>query len=107
VKAYEVFYRAGDILRKRGWHKGWFSNTNGNVCAQGACNAAVDGEPGSHSAGVRPDLNCLIRAATGYEFGLPSWNDAPSRTQAEVEVALDAAFILALQEDGIEPEDVL
>jgi hypothetical protein len=36
-----------------------------------------------------------------------NWNDAKGRTAAEVMHALDAAYVLALQEEGIEPGDVL
>jgi hypothetical protein len=36
-----------------------------------------------------------------------AWNDTPGRTAAEVQIAMDAAHVLALQEEGVEPEDVL
>jgi hypothetical protein len=55
-----------------------------------------------------PSLS-LLRLGADIEtyFGIPNWNDAPGRTAAEVMHALDAAFVLALQEEGTEPEDVL
>jgi hypothetical protein len=34
-----------------------------------------------------------------------NWNDAKGRTAAEVMHALDAAYVLALQEEGEDPAD--
>ena len=70
---------------------------------RGATGLAMTGR----ESGREPDEPIeLIRTVIGKR-GTVDWNDAPSRTAAEVMQALDAAYVLALQEEGIEPADVL
>jgi hypothetical protein len=105
----QILRKAGDVLRERGWNRGWFvSQLTGGVCLIGACNVAVDGDPKGHgTANKMPEILDLLDAVTGPLSRRATWNDAEDRTADEVCVALDAAYVLALQEEGIDPEDVL
>jgi hypothetical protein len=107
VKTSEVLRKAGDVLRERGWHQGWFYNREtGAVCVLGACHLAVSGCPDSNAAiQFLGPLDTVIDASLGG--GRAFWNDAEGRTADDAIQALDAAYVLALQEEGIEPGDVL
>lgn len=104
MKASGVLRKAGDVLRERGWTRGVAGNHpySTSLCLMGAINVARERYMGCY------DQNGLesLRLMTG-EFGVWQFNDAPGRTAAEVMHALDAAYVLALQEEGVEPEDVL
>ena len=106
MKASEMYRKAGDELRRHGWCQGWFFSEEGARCAIGACNSAIDGRPGGHAAVDADNLEAL-EVIAGDDIGITHWNDMPDRTPADVMHALDAAYVLALQEEGIEPEDVL
>lgn len=103
MKASDVLRRAGDISRERGWRSGGLTNVAGQVCAIGSLQLAEHGE--FKAAG--DTLLEALRAPLGPEVSIAIWNDEPGRTHAEVLIALDAAYVLALQSEGIEPEDVL
>lgn len=108
MKASEVLRKAGDVLRERGWNRWWFYdrvNGTGSVCLLGACHVATNGIPDSHSALEVPGLLDALDVPTDGKRAF--WNDAPGRTAAEVMIALDAAYVIALQGEGIEPDDVL
>ena len=105
MKTSEVFRKAGDVLRERGWCQGGLMNAEGKVCALGAlgvaeCRGALSGP----SQEIYRNLSQQI--LDGRLIGA-DWNDSPGRTVEEVYAVLDAGYVLALQEEGIEPEDVL
>jgi hypothetical protein len=100
VKTSEVLRKAGDVLRERGWCQFRLEDDAGRVCLRGAVLSANGDAAYNHE-------EQLLRASTGVECFGADWNDLPSRTAAEAAIALDAAYVLALQEEGIEPEDVL
>lgn len=54
-----------------------------------------------------PEAKELVREVVGCVNIEAGFNDKPSTTKDDVVQALDAAYILALQEEGVEPEDVL
>jgi hypothetical protein len=105
VKASEVLLGAAGLVKRRGLHKGWFHDgtVNGPVCAVGAIRVAEKGSPGiTCSNGLVESLAWVIDDAL-----IGDWNDDRDRTADDVVVALDAAAVVALQEEGLEPEDVL
>lgn len=102
MKTSEVLRKAGDMLRERGWFQGWFVSDDGAVCLAGACNRAF-AEP------VKTTPSEIFLPIETVLDGMPVavWNDDPQRRLEEVLEAVDAAYVLALQEEGVEPEDVL
>jgi hypothetical protein len=104
MRASEMYLRAGDIIRERGHYKGWYSDANtGRCCLLGACNVVMNGQ-------ANDSRNILRNTSSLDDVLLTSapcaWNDAPGRTEAEVLIALDAAFVLALQEEGEDLDEV-
>lgn len=96
MKTSEVLRRAGDILRVRGWCQDDFVAEGGEVCALGAVRVVREDDWIDHIAG--------LRAVTGF-YLVGEWNDDRTRTEDEVRTALDAAYVLALQEEGEDPAD--
>lgn len=101
--------KAADHIDRVGWHQGSLYDRERNskltlagcpVCAIGAINVALHGEPTFTSEG--PDAHDVADAvleALGIE-GLADWNDEPGRTQAEVTNALrDTAAALREEAD--------
>lgn len=93
----EVLDAAASYIEEHGWNQGSYRNDEGGVCAEGAirlvCGASLDG-----LAQRSGDIQ-LTLAATGAleseidpdgEIMLPSWNDIPGRTAAEVVAKLRA-----------------
>lgn len=96
----DVLRRAADEVERRGLAKGMLCDEEtGAVCARGAIVVSL---------GYHPGFACLIFSCSAWdEFtkaddlletflgldpnGVPRWNNAPSRTQAEVVAALRGA----------------
>lgn len=106
MKTSDVLRRAGDISRERGWCQGWFNNESGAVCAWGGMNLASGAERATQCITPRETMDWFAMVVDSPDW-THSWNDTLGRTHAEVLIALDAAYVLALQEEGIEPEHVL
>jgi hypothetical protein len=114
MKTSDVLRKAGDVLRERGWCQGTFiDGSRGPCCAWGALIVA-GGIDGDRRPVERELLELIaIKPATrerlaGKGFNaLPWWNDYKGRDASEIMEAIDAAYIVALQEEGVEPEDVL
>jgi hypothetical protein len=107
VKTSEVLRKAGDVLRERGWCQNQTEDGAGRVCAIGALGIAEADNASCASGAIYRALQRVTHDGLIYDYLIGDWNDRPGRTAAEVEAALDAAYVLALQEEGIEPEDVL
>lgn len=113
MKTSEVLRKAGDLLRERGWIQGSYSDA-GRFCAVGAADSVAGDALGRRD----PEANLLLQTVAD-DFPYPErypgdiagsmlrWNDRPRRTLDEVLAATDAAYVLALQVEGIEPGDVL
>jgi len=67
-------------------------------CAIGAIRKAGDGDI-NHPQPLR-DIVCDGIANVDF------WNDQPSRTKEDVLASMDAAFVLALQEEGADLDEV-
>jgi len=109
MKTSEVLRKAGDVLRERGHCKGALENESGSVCFNGAINVALHGRP-QFAIGIDGGIIGIFEFAStpfGSNIEAVDWNNDCRTTAAEVMHALDAAFVLALQEEGVEPEDVL
>lgn len=96
MKTSAILRKAGDVLRARGWRQGVGELGNavdGPVCALFAF-------PDRDYEQARDTLRVVIGG------GLVSvWNDKYGRTADEVQIAMDAAYVLALQIEGDEPDD--
>ena len=101
---WEVFKRAADIIAKHGHFKGTYHGDNGESCVLGALTDAL-GKPWTAEDKWFPFVRD-VEATAGTDY-IVAWNDAPERTAGEVIAALDAAAVVAMQEAGLEPEDVL
>lgn len=98
MKTSEVLRKAGDVLRERGWRQG-----------VGDGGDAVDG-PVCALFALPPRYFEMARDVVRFVIGgglVSVWNDSPDRTADEVQIAFDAAYVLALQLEGDEPGDVL
>lgn len=104
MKTSEALRKSGDVLRERGWCQEVLETEDGRVCLRGATGLGGGGSP---SATESSEVIDLVRTVIDRDGDTVSWNDAAERTQADVEAVLDAAYVLALQEEGVEPEDVL
>jgi hypothetical protein len=101
LKTSDVLRKAGDVLRERGWCQFRPRSSDGASCAYGAIFDGANEQTADYDAGTN-----ALRSVVFDEM-ISIWNDTPGRTAAEVMHALDAAYVLALQEEGIEPGDVL
>lgn len=120
MKISEVLIKARDIIQERGWCKGNWHGSNGEVCLETAIAAAV-GEM------IPPRVNYIPagRVLAAYlglgpvEYGptcpcgcgipmsgdtLANWNDAPSRTVEEVIEALEVCALIEAEKEAREPE---
>lgn len=98
MSGHALTYRdAAALLIRCGWQQDHLGDGDGPHCMSGAIL-----EVATEMRGVW-DLPCEVIG----EVSIPAWNDKFERTAAEVIFALDAAYVLALQEEGIEPGDVL
>lgn len=105
MKTSEVLRTAGDLLRARGWCQREFENDAGALCAYGAIREVVD--VSSENGTWTPFVEEFDLVVETPNLHMPAWNDADNRTVDEVLVAMDAAYVLRLQVEGIEPGDVL
>lgn len=104
-----VFRKAADVLLERGLAKWTLEDANGAVCLSGALRCVATGSPRGSVEQIF-DQMCYVAEVVGLgrsEWDAVSWNNESSRTAAEVIQALDAAYVVALQEEGVEPGDVL
>lgn len=105
MKTSEALRKAGDLLRAAGWCKNEYGSLPGPVCAVGAIQSAGYGEAMYYA---RLALGSVCHDDLGDGTGAAlRFNDAHERSADEVLVAMDAAYVLTLQEEGVEPEDVL
>ena len=110
MKASEVFAKAAEATVRYGNVKHTRREPTGEMCMMGAVAFAATGNPWSGCFGVDGSdvvkaCEPFIRAAT--DGGLAEWNDRSDVTEADVIAALDAAYVMALQAEGVEPGDVL
>lgn len=94
----EVLAKAADLIEPEGrWMQGeWQDGPRQCFCAEGAMAEIAQVSPclmDEHSAS-----RFLERAAGIPWFGVPTWNDQPGRTQAEVVATLRKASELARSE---------
>lgn len=104
MKASDFLKGAAELLVTKGWCQGDYSDGAGRSCALGAMSFATRNARGRTP--LWSELCDWLRLGAGTDC-IPTWNDTPGRSAEEVIRAMDAAYILALQEEGIEPEDVL
>jgi hypothetical protein len=100
VKTSDVLRKAGDVLRERGWYQGYYKAPDGSVCVLGAMSETM-------LPATLWDRAIDVADTVAGTDNLARWNDATGRTVEEVLIAMDAAYVVALQEEGIEPGDVL
>lgn len=108
-----VYRRAAEVLDERGWHQGYYVDSDGQrVCLAGAVAVACGGRPTPEHTPERTivwsepwgpavyndALEGLIDANSGR--GLASWNDSPRRTVADVK-----ALLLKAAEQGLSDGD--
>lgn len=100
MKTSDVLRKAGDVLRERGWCQFLANNFDGSHCVLGALWNVTKSTSGS-------DAEDILDVITLGHASIADWNDADGRTADDAAIALDAAYVLALQCEGIDPEDVL
>lgn len=113
-----ILDRAADVIEERGLNKGWYfsdfsqddqnlsaweqaAETKGRCCTLGAIYVAV------HETVEGPSFSEVDRAASFFadslpttpgHWGIPDWNDAPSRRKGQVVNALRRAAEMAREE---------
>ena len=103
----DVLDEAARILRRNGWHQGFYydrsKKTDGTrfdqcrVCARGAINLASDGPPDNDALpGAAEAADALLEwlylsNRLGDALSVADWNDKPGRTVDEVLAALEGA----------------
>ena len=113
VPASVALERAAALIAEKGWTQGVTardvtgcpvhssSDRAVSFCVVGA--VCLKGQP--RVGEVHPAF-AFIETVIGCS-GVAGWNDEIERTKHDVVTALDAAYVVALQADGLEPEDVL
>lgn len=91
----QVLAKAADLIEPEGaWTQDvWRNDTRTCFCAEGAIAQAAGIEPAR--AGAHDSSRYLETAVGIGRWEVPTWNDAPGRTQAEVVAALRKASALA------------
>lgn len=94
----EVLRGAKAVIERNGWHQGDYADRRPEfrgkpprecpVCLLGAINVASGGDPDDDSE-VTEAERLLKQCMKQY---VPTWNDAPGRTVAEVYALLDEAI---------------
>lgn len=125
MKTSDVLRGAANLLKTKGHCKGSLALTRhglptspinpraASLCARGAICAALGTGNFYISSGERSAAEDVVLVTAGLPppgFGcdeIVHWNNADARAADEVISAFDAAYVLALQEEGTEPEDVL
>ena len=90
----DVLTQAADLIERDGWCQRAFRGDNGEHCASDALMRAsgmAPGDTGSWEQKAMFDAACQYVYPHTGGWGIPSWNDEPQRTQAEVVAALRAA----------------
>ncbi len=93
--ASDTVEKAADLLRERGWTQHTFEDSQGRLCVVGALHHASSG---AYNALASETYNAIAKCLGRGD--LPLWNDAPERTQAEVEDKLMEAA-KALRNEGL------
>jgi hypothetical protein len=105
---------ARDVLRDRGWCQFQLEDANGRVCVNGAIAVAMDGDAmgkriqyGSRFEKPWLEAQASLQQATGVSnaWNVPTWNNTPGRTQADVEEALEIAASLSASEAAASREE--
>lgn len=102
MSIYETLNAAADLLEKDGWCQEDYANDSGQRCTVGAIYQMPTGNQFSISEALS-DAECseaedyltYYLAQTADVAHIPSWNDEPDRTQAEVIETLRAAALTA------------
>jgi hypothetical protein len=81
----EKLDEARKLIEARGWCRNNYT-CGGKVCALGAINAVTSGNPTLEFRTPWSAMTCALADAIGASgtSEIPTWNDAPERTQAEV-----------------------
>lgn len=90
----DVLNGAADLIERDGWCQRKYRGADGEHCVTDALMRAAGTKPGDTGSGAQLDLYsdaCLAVYPFTGGWGLPSWNDTPGRTKAEVVAALRAA----------------
>lgn len=94
----EVLRRAEQVIAKRGWCQEDFTDDSGAVCARGAINVVVTGDPheGVHHETLYPLAVDAARAVATYlnrqwPSDVSDWDDEEYRFESEVRCVLLAA----------------
>jgi hypothetical protein len=109
MKASEVLLKAAGLMSTRGHCKGAFEREPGGaLCLAGAIQLAAHGDA-NRWAGATDEITDLVAEVIDREHYIAAiqWNNDATTTEGQVIAALDAAAVVALQEEGLEPEDVL
>lgn len=120
MKTSEVLWKAANLLKTKGHCKRLLARDAGGMpvpfsspdaasyCARGAVMAADSAW--SEIEACDAVLDTVIDAPGLWDDSagrIINWNNADERTADEVIIAFDAAYVLALQEEGIDPAEVL
>ena len=118
MKKYEIYLKASAAILEFGHCHGRFKDDEGRMCLGGAINYATHGDA---LESWHDDAETLIKEVTPIvidetadtsliwskdRFSV-TWNNLDTTKQSDVVAVLDAAAVLAMQEAGLEPEDVL
>lgn len=94
----DVLRRAEQVIAERGWCQEDFTDDTGAVCARGAINLVVAGDPeeGENHEAYNPLAVAATKAVAAYlnrqwPSDVSDWNDEEGRTESEVRAALLAA----------------
>ena len=104
-----AFFRASAALLERGHCKRMLESRDGGpVCLSGAVRIGVAGHPRAANSEIADRMDDVaVVLGVGGKSDAVGWNDRAETSREQVVAALDAAAVVALQEEGIEPEDVL
>jgi hypothetical protein len=92
-EAAELARKAVEVLRECGHAKGAYQEPDGRVCLVGALSVAAGVSPNAQTDLVRSVKYTITRMLGVVSTAV--WNDAPDRTQADVEqILLQAAAAL-------------
>jgi len=101
-----ILIAAKSALLRRGWYQGDYALTDGDerdgpVCAYGAINVAISGDPFNYDLDTDKSHRALslLRKAIGTGMDIPHWNDNELRQPEEILDAFDRAIALALADE--------